>query len=127
VTSYAPAQTSTPRADFVINCADKVLSAPAGTTVAFQLSLSPVNGFNGSATFACVSGMPGVTCRAPEGTVRLGPTAVVPFEVTAETGATAVTGTYPIMVTVKGIYGPTANGSVTHNEMLHLNTITPTL
>jgi hypothetical protein len=122
LTSYAPAQTQTPRADFVINCAQKTLSAPAGATVSFQLSLTPVNGFNGSATFECIAGTPGVSCRAPEGTVRLGPSLVVPFEITAKADTKAPVGTYPIIVTVKGNWGATAAGSVSHNEILYLST-----
>jgi hypothetical protein len=127
LTSYAPAQTSTPKADFVINCAEKTLNAPAGTTVAFQLSLTPLNGFDGSAALSCVSSMPGVTCEAPSGTVRLGPTVVVPFEITAKAGGTGPAGTYPIIVTVKGSYGsPMRLGNVSHTEMLYLTTATIT-
>ena len=123
LTSYAPAQGPTPRADFVITCAQKVLSAPPGTTVMFQLSLTPVNGFQGTASFACVAGTPGVTCNAPAGTVQLGPDLNVPFEVAARTGADVGPGTYPMVVTVKGI---SVTATVTHSETLYVTTISKT-
>ena len=127
LTSYAPAQgPPIPKPDFVINCAQKTLSAPGGTTVSFQLSLTPLNGFEGFASFTCVDVMPGVTCRAPAGTVRLGPSMVVPFEVIAQTRANAPVGTYPIIVIVKGTWGATLTGSLSHSEALYLEAATNT-
>jgi hypothetical protein len=143
LTSYAPARGPTPAPDFVITCAQSTLSAPRGTTVNFQLSLTPINGFEGTASFACAASMPGVACRAPAGTVRLGPNLAVPFEVTAQTGADVPLGTHPIVVTVTGTYGagslaksppptrpplePCLNGcNVVHSKMLYVTTVSET-
>jgi hypothetical protein len=124
LTSYAPAQGRTPAPDFVINCADNTLSAPAGTRVTFELSLTPVNDFDGTAEITCATaGVGTVACDVLPSSVIFGDAlGEGRFTVTATANSRAALGTYSIEVTVKGTHGEPslASKSVSHSKMLYV-------
>jgi len=122
--NYTAAQGPTPKPDFIINCDRSTVAAPPGTTVKFDLTITPVNGFVGPVELSCPPMSPKVACSMPVKTIELGATLSVPFSVTATSQTEAAIGTYPIEVVAKGTYGSTAKtGTVSHQYTLHLTLV----
>jgi len=119
--NYSAAQIPTPRPDFIINCPVSTVVAHPGTTVKFNMSISPVNGFRGSIQLSCAP-TPRVACQLSTQTISVGADLSVPFSVTTHSDTDATPGDYPVVTTAIGTYaGNLQSGTVTHDQVVHLN------
>ena len=107
--------------DFIINTDRSTIAAPPGSTVKFDLWITPVNGFRGVVELSCTSSSPKITCELPVQTIKVGADLVTPFSVTAVAYPGTPYGNYPMVVNARGTYSSKlGSGSTAHTYMLHL-------
>lgn len=101
--------------DFSISVSPTTLSLTAGTSSSFQVSLSPIDGFTGSATVT-VTGLPtGVTIQPASG---FSVSASSPQTVTVDVASSVAAGTYSVQLTATA-------GALTHTGAVGVTITAP--
>jgi YVTN family beta-propeller protein len=101
--------------DFSISVSPNALTLTAGTSSSFQVSLSPIDGFSGSATVS-VSGLPtGVTIQPASG---FSVSASSPQTVTVNIASSVTAGNYSIQVSA-------SSGSLSHSGTVGVTVTVP--
>jgi len=106
--------------DFIINADPSTIAAPPGSTVKFDLWITPVNGFRGAVELSCAFSSPAITCQLPAKTIKVGADLATRFSVTAVAHPGTPYGNYPMVVNARGYSSNARSGSTAHDYTLHL-------